>query len=192
MGATASQPRADLASLLTLSYEPMLAWRLDGPIEFWNSGAERLYGFSTEEAVGRVSHSLLQTKFPVEFTELRSQLRNERYWSGELRHICKDGREVIVDSRMQLLGCTVFEVNRDVTEVKALVTQQAKLVRELSDAAIKFEALFNQSGIFAGILDLQGNMREVNNLAVDWCGYTREQVLDRHFGTPLDGAVQMR
>ena len=37
-----------LASLLTLSDQPMLAWRLDGYIEFWNSGAERLYGFAPE------------------------------------------------------------------------------------------------------------------------------------------------
>jgi len=61
-----------LASLVMLSYEPMLAWRLDGPIEFWNAGAERLYGFSSDEAIGRSSHSLLQTKFPIEFTEVRS------------------------------------------------------------------------------------------------------------------------
>src|ERR1700751_4927186 len=88
-----------LANLLTLSYEPMLAWRLDGPIEFWNTGAERLYGFTSNEAIGRSSHALLQTKFPIEFGELRAQLRNEGYWSGELRHVCKDGREVIVDSR---------------------------------------------------------------------------------------------
>src|ERR1700752_1567465 len=87
-----------LASLLTLSYEPMLAWRLDGPIEFWNTGAERLYGFAPNEAVGRISQPLLQTKFSLGFTELRSQLRNERYWSGDLRYTCKDGREVIVDS----------------------------------------------------------------------------------------------
>jgi len=46
-----------LASLLTLSDQPMLAWRLDGYIEFWNSGAERLYGFAPEEAVGGSSHS---------------------------------------------------------------------------------------------------------------------------------------
>jgi PAS domain-containing protein len=78
------------ADLLTLSYEPMLAWRLDGSIELWNVGAERLYGFALDEAVGRSSHSLLQTKFPIDFIELRSQLRNERYWSGELRHICKE------------------------------------------------------------------------------------------------------
>jgi PAS domain-containing protein len=41
----ASERAERLASLLTLSHEPMFAWRLDGPIEFWNSGAERLYGF---------------------------------------------------------------------------------------------------------------------------------------------------
>jgi two-component system sensor kinase FixL len=97
----ASSSRAErLADLLMLSYEPMLAWGLDGPIEFWNAGAEQLYGFASNEAIGRTSHALLQTKFPIEFAEVRSRLRNERYWSGELRHICKDGREVIVDSRM--------------------------------------------------------------------------------------------
>jgi PAS domain S-box-containing protein len=178
----ASERAERLASLLTLSYEPMLAWQLEGPIDFWNTGAERLYGFAPEEAIGRESHALLQTKFPIEFADLRWQLRNGRYWSGELRHICKDGREVTVDSRMQLLGDdTVLEVNRNITEVKALITGQTALARELSAAAAKFEALFNQSGIFAGIMDLRGCLREVNNLAVDWCGYTREQVLDRPF-----------
>ena len=102
-----------------LSYEPMLAWKLDGSIDFWNAEAERLYGFAPNEAVGRISHALLQTKFPIEFTELRSKLRNERYWSGELRHVCKDGHEVFVDSRMQLLGDdTVLEVNRDIRKSK--------------------------------------------------------------------------
>ena len=115
-------PPERLADLLMLSYEPMFAWKLHGAIEFWNTGAERLYGFASNEAVGHSSHSLLQTKFPIELAELRSQLRNEHYWAGELRHICKDGREVIVDSRMQLLGDdTVLEVNRDVTEIRALL-----------------------------------------------------------------------
>jgi PAS domain S-box-containing protein len=107
--------------LVTLSYEPMLAWRLDGSIEFWNAGAERLYGFASDEAIGHSSHSLLQTKFPTEFAEVSARLRNDGYWSGELRHVCKDGREVIVDSRQQLLADgTVLEVNRDVTERKQI------------------------------------------------------------------------
>jgi len=162
----------------------MLAWSLDGPIDFWNAGAERLYGYPANEAVGRVSHALLQTKFPIELPRLISQLRKEGYWSGELRHICKDGREVIADSSMQLLADgTVLEVNRDVTNIKALTARQVALVQDLSAAAAKFKAVFNQSGIFAGIMDLKGYLREVNNLAVDSCGYTKEEVLDRPFWT---------
>jgi PAS domain S-box-containing protein len=180
--AAAADRTGRLSDLLRLSYEPMIAWGLDESIEFWNAGAERLYGFTQDEAIGRSSHALLQTKFPIEFIELCSQLRKEGYWSGELRHICKDGREVIVDSRMQLLGDnTVLEANRDVTKINALATQQATLAGDLSAAAAKFEALFNQSGIFAGIVDLQGYLREANHLSLDWCGYTKEQVLDRPF-----------
>ena len=179
---TTSARTGRMSDLLALSYEPILVWRLDGGIEGWNAGAERLYGFRPEEALGRVSHTLLQTKFPIEVAELSSQLQNGRYWSGEVRHTCKDGREVVVDSRMQLLDDgTVLEVNRDVTEIKALVARQATLMRELSATAAKFEALFNQSGIFAGVMDLQGYLREANNLSLEWCGYTREQVLDRAF-----------
>ena len=81
----AGSERAErLASLLTLSYEPMLVWELNGPIQFWNTGAERLYGFTSGEAVGRISHVLLKTKFPVALNELITQLQNERYWSGDV------------------------------------------------------------------------------------------------------------
>jgi PAS domain S-box-containing protein len=170
------------ADLLMLSHEPMLAWNLDGPIRFWNTGAERLYGFPRDEAVGHVSHALLKTRFPIDFAALRSRLLDDRQWSGELCHTCVDGREVVVDSRMQLIGDDlVLEVNRDVSEVKALASLQASLERDLSATGAKFEAVFNQSGIFAGIIDLQGRVREVNNLSVDWCGYTRPQVLNLPF-----------
>jgi len=131
-----SERAVHLADLLKLSYEPMLAWSLDGPIEFWNAGAERLYGYPANEAVGCISHALLQTKFPRELPEPISQLRSEGSWSGELRHICRDGREVVVDSRMQLLGDgAVLEVNRDITEVKALTARQTGLVSDLTAAA---------------------------------------------------------
>src|SRR5690242_16981700 len=92
---------ARAVDLLSLSHEPIFVWRLDGTIESWNAGAERLYGFAPDEALGRVSHALLQTRFPVDLAELTSELSNGRVWSGELHHTCKDGREVIVDSRMQ-------------------------------------------------------------------------------------------
>ncbi len=171
-----------VTGLLALYHEPVVVWRLDGVVEDWNAGAERLYGFRRDEALGRFSHVLLQTRFPVEFAALVSQLQNSGNWSGELRHICQDGREVVVDSRMQLLGDgSVLEVNRDVTEITALAARQSDLVRELSGVAAKFEALFNQSGSFAGIMDLQGYLHEANRMSLEWCGYTREQVVGQPF-----------
>ncbi len=133
----ASAERAErLADLLTLSYEPMLAWRLDGPIEFWNAGAERLYGFAQDEAVGHTSHTLLRTEFPIDFAGVRSQLRDTRNWLGELRHICKDGRKVVVESRMQLFSDgLVLEANRDITkrmEIEAALRDSEQRLRWLA------------------------------------------------------------
>jgi PAS domain S-box-containing protein len=125
-----------LANLLTLSYEPMLAWRLDGRIEFWNAGAERLYGFAQDEAVGRTSHALLRTEFPIDFADLRSQLRDRRNWLGELHHTCKDGSKVVVESRMQLFNDSlVLEANRDITkriEIEAELRESEQRLRWLA------------------------------------------------------------
>ena len=125
-----------LANLLTLSYEPMLTWRLDGPIEFWNAGAERLYGFAQNEAVGRISHALLRTEFPIDFADLRSQLKDRRNWLGELRHSCKDGSKVVVESHMQLFSDDlVLEANRDITkrmEIEVALREREQRLRGLA------------------------------------------------------------
>jgi PAS domain S-box-containing protein len=167
---SASERAERLASLLTLSYEPMLVWQLNGPIEFWNTGAERLYGFAPEEAIGHSSHALLQTKFPVEFDELITQLQNERYWSGELRHICKDGREVIVESRLQLLDDgTVIEVNRDTTDRKQIEDDE----QQLSFLA----AIVQSSDDAIASKNLDGIITSWNKGAEGVFGYTAEEAI---------------
>jgi PAS domain S-box-containing protein len=167
-------PPERLADLLMLSHEPMFAWKLLGAIEFWNTGAERLYGFAPNEAVGHSSHSLLQTKLPIELAELRSQLRNEGYWAGELRHVCKDGREVIVDSRMQLLGDdTVLEVNRDVTEIRSLLIALQEGEQRLRSVAAIVES--SDDAIVSKNLD--GIIANWNRGAERIFGYTSDEAI---------------
>jgi PAS domain S-box-containing protein len=165
-----------LASLLKLSYEPIVVWHLDGPIEFWNTGAERLYGFAPHEAVGRSSHALLRTKFPIEFTDLRSQLRNEGHWSGELRHIGKDGREVTIESRMQLLSDgTVLEVNQDITKRKQIEVALRESEQRSSWLASIVE--FSDDAIVSKNVD--GVITSWNKGAERIFGYTAEDAIEK-------------
>lgn len=110
------------AALIELSYEPIFVWNLGGGIVEWNKGCEQLYGYAREEAITCVSHQLLNTEHPLSPDTYRQTLLRDGYWSGELRHTTRDGRQVVVESRQQLIEShgqrLVLETNRDITERK--------------------------------------------------------------------------
>ena len=115
-----------------------------GEIRFWSRGMERLYGFTAAEAVGQVSHRLLQTEFPGTLREADRELLEHDEWTGELHHRRRNGQEVIVVSyqslRRDAAGGTslVTEVNNDITEERR--GREARLylasIVEASDDAI--------------------------------------------------------
>ena len=83
------------AALLDLANDAIFVKGLHGAISYWNQGAERLYGWSKEEAISRSSHELLCTEFPIPLTEIETR----DYWEGELRHTRRDGVQIVVASR---------------------------------------------------------------------------------------------
>ncbi len=109
------------AELLELANDAIFVLSMDGRLRYWNRGAERLYGWTREEALGRSATELLATRFPAPESVIRRQLLSVGRWEGELTHTTRDGRELVVSSRWAVqrgLGgepTGVLEFNTDVT-----------------------------------------------------------------------------
>jgi two-component system, chemotaxis family, CheB/CheR fusion protein len=111
------------AEILAQTHEPIVAWELDGPIIYWNRAAEEVYGYKQQEALGRVSHELLESSVPLD--QLKSTLLETGRFTGEISHRRSDGQQVVVETRMTTMldqaGKTlVLESDRTITERKRM------------------------------------------------------------------------
>lgn len=126
------QALAERARLLDLSNDAIFVRDAADRVTYWNKSASELYGYSREEAVGRVSHELLRTEFPEPLERITEQLQQDKRWTGELIHRHKDGSRIVVASRWALDRDgrghqeRVLETNNDITQQK----QSEKALRE--------------------------------------------------------------
>ncbi len=140
------------AELLNQAHDAITVRDLNNNITYWNSGAERLYGWKAEEVMNKNMRELLYNDSP-QFSEALAILMEKGEWSGELKHKTKDGREVIVDSHWTLVSDAnkkpklIMDINTDITEKKNL---QAQFLR-----AQRLESL----GTLAG-----GIAHDINNI----------------------------
>jgi two-component system, LuxR family, sensor kinase FixL len=129
------------ANLLDLTHDTVFVRDNNDVITFWNRGAEKLYGWTRDEAVGQVSHRLTQTIFPAPLEEITAELNSTGRWEGELIHTRRDGTQVVVASRwaLQLDGegkpVAVLETNNDITERKGAEEALHKAQAELAHVA---------------------------------------------------------
>ena len=131
------------AELLDLASEAIMVRDLDGNIQFWNSGAAALYGWSREEAVGHNMHHLLHTVFPIPEQEIKDVIEQQRWWQGNLVQRTRRGQEIVVACRktMNHEGTAVLEVSRD-------ITQQLRAEEALRESE-KLAAMGRVAGIIA-------------------------------------------
>ncbi len=112
------------ASLLDLCHDAIIVRDLDGTIRFWNRGAEEIYGYRKDQAIGHTSHQVLQTIFPAPLGEIERTLLERGHWEGELDHTTANLEHVFVASRWALKRdksgrpCGVMEINTNVSEQK--------------------------------------------------------------------------
>lgn len=130
----AERELAEKARLLDLSSDAIFVRDASDRIVYWNRSATQMYGFNTDEALGRAPHELLRTEFPRPQSEILAVLQENGYWNGELIHSRKDGHRLTVSSRWSLdrdahgKARAVLETNRDITESK--LAQEALITSE--------------------------------------------------------------
>ncbi|HVZ35429.1 MAG TPA: PAS domain S-box protein, partial [Polyangiaceae bacterium] len=116
------------AALLDKARDAIVVRNLDGRIEYWNRGAERLYGWASKDAIGRNILELLRQQSAV-YEKAQRRLIETGHWSGELIQYHESGRRLIVESSWTLIrdehrqAQSVLVINSDITEKKSLEAQ---------------------------------------------------------------------
>jgi PAS domain S-box-containing protein len=147
--------RTQQASLLDLTHDTIFVRDMSDVITSWNRGAEELYGWTAEDAVGKQAHELLRSVFPVPIEEIRAELLRSGRWDGALQKSRSDGSRVIVASRWSLRRdeqgrpVAILETNNDITERERREREIRSLNEELGKRTAELEATNKELEAFA-------------------------------------------
>jgi len=132
------------AQLLNAVEQAVIATDLDGIVTYWNRGAERLYGWTGEEALGR---NILELNIPPDglppVEEIMDRLRSGKAWSGEVRLRHKDGRTFpvqvtdspVLDDAGRMIGIVGISMDiSDRVQTLAALTSSEERLRIAQDA----------------------------------------------------------
>jgi two-component system cell cycle sensor histidine kinase/response regulator CckA len=183
--------------LLELAHDGILVRALDDTIVYWNRGAERAYGWTREEALGRKSHDLLRTEIPRPLEEVEQELRDTGQWEGDLVHTTREGERLIVASRWALQRddagepAAVLEINRDTSKRRkaeaALRRAHDRLEEEVRERTAelrqyerRFRALVENASEIFTILAADGSVRYESPAILQALGYAPEELVGRN------------
>ena len=176
----AQEQRDQQARLLDLSLDAIIvSSSADGAIQYWNEGAEKLYGYSAEEAIGCPIDKLLKTIYSVPRVDVEKQIHDTGEWDGRLVHVPKSGGMLSVLSRRQRIirldGDVILEVNRDIT-----IIEEAE--RAAAEAAAHLKAIVETAVDGIITIDEHGAIVSVNPAAEKIFGYAAAEMVGVEIG----------
>jgi len=120
----------------------VLARDLDDRIILWNTGMEKMYGWTRSEALGIRSHDLFKSELPEPLEGIKEKLFREGHWEGEIVHFNKEGGKMFVSSQWVLHRdakgepAAILEINNDVTE-RRLAEQEIVRMNQLLEERVE-------------------------------------------------------
>lgn len=170
-----------------LEQAQVLLRSLEGEIVFWGAGAERLYGYSKGEALGKSCVELLQTVFPRPIEEISAELASSGMWQGELRHRHKDGHLIVVRSDWAL---SHHEDRPVVVEANTDITERYLAAARLQASEERFRNVFAQAPVGIASIRSDGRILHVNPAFGAVLGYTPEELIEVQLLSLVDDAYQ--
>jgi PAS domain S-box-containing protein len=177
-----------LASIVDSSDDAIIGKSLDGIVQSWNRGAERIFGFTAEQAIGRhISLIIPSDRVTEEADIIGSLTAGHRVEHFDTERLHSSGSTVlvsltispIVDEAGNVVGAS--KIARDVTLQRQAEERERQLLAETAQANAKFRVVFDQSGVFGTIMHVDGTVVDANRLACEGYGYSFNEVA----GTPF-------
>ena len=153
----AEQKIREQAALLDIATDAILVRDLENQILFWSKGAEHLYGWKVDEALGKKASELWDEENLSQWQEAQKALAENGSWQGEL-HQVTNGKEIIVESRWTLLRDqsekpkSILVVNTDITQKKQLEVQFLRAQRMESIGTLASGIAHDLNNMLAPIL----------------------------------------
>lgn len=169
----AEETLQDQAKLLDLTHDGIIVRDMNRITRYWNRGAEELYGWKANEAVGKGIYDLLKTVFPTSIEDVEDEVIRTGRWEGELTHTKKDGTRIVVSSRWSLqrddrgAPLAVLVTNNDITEQKRAEDIARRSAKELRDVIETIPAV-----VWSALPD--GSNTYVNSRWTEYAGDAQE------------------
>lgn len=122
------------AALLDAARDAIMVRGLDHRVTYWNGGAEQMFGWTSEEMLGRSVREVLYAD-PSVFDRSTAEVLREGFWQGEVQKLTRDGRTIVLDCRWQLVRdgegnpVAVFAVDSDITEFREAEERRYRVQR---------------------------------------------------------------
>lgn len=163
--------------ILQYLYDAVIVTDLNFCITSWNHSAEKIYGYSQSEAIGKSTLEILKTELsPEERQRSIQDLNSTGYWLGEVIQVAKNGQRLNIRSAVSFLkdktGKTIGVIanNRDVTKEKEIQNQ-------LEESEKRFRSSFDNAGSGMCLQDMEGRFLKVNQKFCSMLGYEEADLL---------------